>query len=288
MELRQLDYFVAVAEERHFTRAATRCHVSQSTLSASIRALENELDAALLHRTTRQVELTDAGRALLAEARRTLAAAHAARDAVHATKGLLWGSLAVGGVQTTGLFDQAKLLARFHGRYPTVDVHYRTGISSDLIDDLRNGRLDVGFVSLPKTLPSDLRARPLAGAPLFFVCRVDHALAERKSVRLHELQDETFVGAPAGSVANTVVGRVFSETGAEPKMPFVMSDVTTMLDFVASGLGVALLPEYLVVSRPELRGIRLADRAFTWTLGLVTPTPDRLTAPARALCELVD
>lgn len=288
MELRQLDYFVAVAEERHFTRAATRCHVSQSTLSASIRALEQELDAALLRRTTRQVELTDAGRALLTEARRTLAAAHAARDAVHATKGLLWGSLAVGGVQTTGLFDQAELLARFHSRYPTVDVHYRTGTSVDLIEDLRNGRLDVGFVSLPPILPSDLQAKPLAGAPLLFVCRFDHPLADRKSVRLQELQDETFVGAPAGSVANTVVGRVFSEAGAEPKMPFVVTDVTTMLDFVASGLGVALLPEYLIESRSELRGVKIADRTFTWTLGLVTPAADRITAPATALCELLD
>ncbi len=118
MELRQLEHFVAVAEEGHFTRAASRCHISQSALSTSIRSLERELGSPLFVRTTRTVALTDAGRVLLDEARRTLAAAASARESVLAVQGLLRGSLAVGSPPAPGLIDQAALLARFRDRHP--------------------------------------------------------------------------------------------------------------------------------------------------------------------------
>ena len=125
LELRQLAHFVAVAEEGQFTRAATRCGIAQSALSASIRSLEHELDAQLFHRTTRRVALTDVGQALLAEARRTLSAAETARTVVHDTKALLRGKLAVGGVSTFALLDQPDLLRRFSVSHPGVDIHYR-------------------------------------------------------------------------------------------------------------------------------------------------------------------
>ncbi|PLW73181.1 LysR family transcriptional regulator, partial [Streptomyces sp. DJ] len=102
MELRHLEHFVAVSEEQHFTRAAERLHIAQSGLSASVRSLERELGADLFTRTTRQVRLTEAGRALLVEARRTLASAAAAREAVAAVRGLLRGTLAVGTEQCMG------------------------------------------------------------------------------------------------------------------------------------------------------------------------------------------
>src|SRR5260370_19031886 len=124
MELRQLERFLAVAEQGHFTRAASRCRISQSALSASIRSLERELDSRLFVRTTRKVELTEAGRVLLEEARRTLGAAASARESVLAVRGLLPGSLRVGGIPTPGLLDPAALLARFRHHHPTVDIRY--------------------------------------------------------------------------------------------------------------------------------------------------------------------
>jgi DNA-binding transcriptional LysR family regulator len=116
MELRHLEYFVAVAEERHFTRAAERLRVAQSGLSASIRSLERDLNAELFVRHTRRVELADAGRALLTEAHRTLASAAAARDAVAAVRGLLRGSLTVGSEQCLGVIDLPPVLAAFRMR----------------------------------------------------------------------------------------------------------------------------------------------------------------------------
>src|SRR5262245_46069035 len=122
MELRHLEYFVAVAEERHFTRAAERMGVAQSGLSASIRSLERELDADLFVRHTRRVELTDAGRALLTEANRTLASAAAAREAVDAVRGLVRGSLSVGSEQCLGVIDLPPLLASFRRAHPGVEI----------------------------------------------------------------------------------------------------------------------------------------------------------------------
>ena len=125
MELRHLQHFVAVAEDQHFTRAAERLMVSQSGLSASIRALERELQTPLFVRTTRRVTLTEAGRALLAEAERILAQVRAAHEAVAAVQGVLRGTLAVGTEQCIAGVDVAKLLAAFRRRHPDVEIRLR-------------------------------------------------------------------------------------------------------------------------------------------------------------------
>ena len=177
MELKQLEHFVAVAEEGQFTRAASRCHITRSALSTSIRSLERELDSPLFVRTTRRVALTGAGRVLLGKARRTLAAATSARDSVQAVHGLLRGSLAVGGIATSAI-DQAALLASFRDLHPAVDIRYVRGTSVTLISDVAAARLDVAFVSLPRQLPGHLLAIPLVTQPAKFVCRPGHPVAD--------------------------------------------------------------------------------------------------------------
>src|SRR4051794_35019434 len=122
MELRALEYFVAVAEERHFTRAAGKVHVSQSGLSATIRSLESELREPLFERTTRRVQLTPAGEALLPEARRALAAARAGAEAVNAVHGLQRGTVSLGVMQQMSLIDLPGTLARYSRRYPGVEL----------------------------------------------------------------------------------------------------------------------------------------------------------------------
>ena len=140
MELRQLEHFVAVAEESHFTRAAELLQISQSGLSASIRALETELGTPLFVRSTRRVELTEAGRVLLAESHRTLASVAAAHDAVAAVRGVLRGTLSVGGEQCLGVVDVPAQLARFRSRHPGVEVRLRFGGSARPTDLLAAGR----------------------------------------------------------------------------------------------------------------------------------------------------
>jgi DNA-binding transcriptional LysR family regulator len=125
MELRHLEYFVAVAEELSFTRASRRLHVVQSGVSSSIQGLERELAAVLFDRDRHRVALTDAGHALLPEARATLAAAQAARDAVGEARGGLRGTVTVGTMQSTGQLDVPGLLGRFHTTHPGVAVRLR-------------------------------------------------------------------------------------------------------------------------------------------------------------------
>src|SRR6185437_3215166 len=145
MEIRQLQHFVSVAEEQHFTRAAARLMVSQSGLSASIRALERELQAPLFVRTTRTVTLTEAGRALLVEAERILAQERAAREAVAAVQGVLRGTLTLGAEQCIAGVHVARLLAAFRRRHPQVEIRLRQWGSAELAEQVAAGRLDMAF-----------------------------------------------------------------------------------------------------------------------------------------------
>ncbi|MEY2453596.1 MAG: hypothetical protein QOD92_3170 [Acidimicrobiaceae bacterium] len=286
MELRQLAHFVAVVEDQTFTRAALRSHMSQSALSASIRALERELDAALFTRTTRRVELTDAGQALLPDARRALAAAQEAAAAVHAVKGRLGGSLSVGGIQTRSSVNQASLLARFHERHPDVSLQYATGVSASLIDEVRSGRLDAAFVVLPERTPSDLEARRLATIETMFVCRPDHPLAGLERIDPDMLKDETFIGMPR-AVTHGAINQLQRAAG-DSRRPLEVSDVTSILEFVAYGLGIALLAREDALSRPPLLAIPFSDPTMIWRLGVVTAKPNRRTPATSALLALLE
>jgi DNA-binding transcriptional LysR family regulator len=286
VELRQLEFFVAVAEEAHFTRAARRCHIAQSALSTSIRALESELGAPLFLRTTRHVELTESGRAFLPEARRTLDAAAVARDAVSNVHQLLRGSLNLGGVPSSSALDQAALLAEFRRRHPGMEICYVRGTSSVLLESLSAGRLDLVFVTQPQSLPPSLDSLPVVVEPMLFVCRSDHRLARHDVVDCADLSRETFVGPPAGSAGHEEIDQILSADGAQRNAPFEVNDVPTILDFVAHGLGVALLPRSLACGRPALRTIPLADEAMTWTLALVRRRGD-VSPAAAAFVELL-
>src|SRR6478672_5321857 len=190
MDLRQLEHFVTVAEERHFTRASERLFISQSGLSASIRALEKELDAELFHRNTRRVELTDAGQALLEESRRALASVLAARDAVAAVRGLVRGRLRVGTEQCLGVVDVPAELARFHTKHPGVELLVQQAGSAQLIDEVRTGRLDVAFVAGSISVPDDVTFVGHATEPMTLICGPEHPLSRRKRVDWRLLSDE--------------------------------------------------------------------------------------------------
>jgi DNA-binding transcriptional LysR family regulator len=277
MELRQLEYFVAVAEECHFTRAAKRMHVAQSGLSSSIRSLERELGASLFTRSTRQVELTPAGRALLVEARRALSATDAARDAVAAVQGLVRGSVAIGSLQCIHVVHLPAVLARFHAAHPGVEIRLRHGGSNELTDEVRAGRLDLAFVSMP-VRAEDVKVRPLAGEPLVLACGPDHPLGTRTQVDLRELDNEPFVDfSPdwgSRDTADAVLG--------DRRITFEVNDVHSLLELVSFGLGVALVPQSFSVKTDKVRFIGLAGPA-QWDTGVV-----RAESPCAAASALRD
>ncbi|MEU4423420.1 LysR family transcriptional regulator [Actinoplanes sp. NPDC024001] len=288
MELRHLEYFVAVAEEQHFTRAAKRMRVAQSGLSASIRSLERELDAELFVRHTRRVELTDAGQALLAEAHRTLASAAAARNAVAAVRGLLRGSLAVGSEQCLGVIDLPPLIAAFRRAHPGVEVRLRYAGSGHLVEQVRTGQLHAGFVALSGPAPDGVRLLSLGTESMTLLCHPAHELAERDEVTVEDLTGEDFVDFSPDWGARGVNDLTFARAGAERRVAVEVNDVHTLLDFVHQGLGVALVPAP-VTRKPHAKGLHAAPLAGpgpAWQVAVALPSGTPAGPATGALLQL--
>jgi DNA-binding transcriptional LysR family regulator len=285
MELRQLEHFVAVAEEGGFTRAARRVHIVQSGLSASVRALERDLGAQLLRRTTRRVELTEAGRALLDEARRTLAAAAAAREAVAAVQGVLRGRLSIGVMQAHSAVDLPAALGRFHAAHPDVALDLRQTGTADLTGDVRAGRLDLAVVAWPGAPPPGVRKIPLASEPMVLACPPGHHLARRTRVELRDLVDEAMVDFPSGWGIRMAVDGAFAAARLERRVSMESGEIQTLIDLVAHGLGLAVVPDWLARRRPSLRLVPFRSRAPRWEESIVTADPEPAGAAARAFLE---
>jgi DNA-binding transcriptional LysR family regulator len=285
MELRHLEYFVAVAEERHFTRAAERLLVSQSGLSASVRALERELGARLFVRSTRSVELTDAGRALLTEASRALANVRAAREAVAAVQGLMRGTLSVGTEQCLTGVNVPALLARFRSAHPQVEIRLRQAGSTALAEDVQAGRLDLAFVALSGAVPDGVRLRPLAREPMVLLCHPDHPLATEERVPVDKLGGEAFVDFHPDWGARGVTDRAFAAAGAERRIAAEVNDVHTLIDFVCHGLGIALVPRPISRKEPAapLRAVPLDGHQHFWQVSVAVPHDDRMGPAGREL-----
>jgi DNA-binding transcriptional LysR family regulator len=294
-----MEYFVALAEQQQFTRAAEVTRVSQSGLSAAIRTLEDELQTPLFTRTTRRVELTGAGRALLPHAKALLAQAVAGRDAVVAARGEVIGELRVGGEQCLGVLDLPDLLTRFHTRYPKVVITFEQAGSSTLLTSVRSGDLDIAFVASAEHELAGPTRGPAAGAPavteiavepLVFLCRPDSWLARKAQIEWDDLEGETFVDFHSTWGVRAINDRAFRDRDLDRRVGLVVNDVHTLLDFVQRGLGVAIVPRP-IASKPQAQGLvvkAFADsNAPRWSVGIATPAGDRAGTLAAHLLELV-
>ncbi len=285
MELRHLEVFVAVAEELSFTRASARLHLVQSGVSSAIKALERDLGAALFDRDRHRVMLTDAGQVLLPEARATLAAAQAARDAVSQARGGLRGTVTVGTMLSTGPLDLPGLLGRFHQTHPGVTVKLRMSASGSagLAREVLDGSLDLAVVSLPGSAPAGLSLRPVAEEPLVAVGQPGHPLAAGP-VTIAELAAEPFIDYPPGWGTRTFADRAFAAAGLDREVLFEAAEFTVLIDLVRGGLGVAFLPASVAASQGAgLAVIEISDHVFAWVVSVAVPSDRRLSAAARAL-----
>jgi DNA-binding transcriptional LysR family regulator len=284
MELRHLEYFVAVAEELSFTRASRRLHVVQSGVSSSIQALERELGSVLLDRDRHRVALSDAGQALLPEARATLAAAQAARQAVSETRSGLRGTVTFGTMQSTGALDLPELLGRFHTTHPGVAVRLRLSASGSagLAREVISGALDLALVSLPGQAPAGLTLQFISAEPLLVVCHPAHPLAARRSVALEEIADDAFIDFTPGWGNRAVVDRAFAAAGLDRQVPFEVADFASAAALVRNGLGIAFLPASVLAATPELPAIEVAGPPLNWRISVATPAHRRVSAASRA------
>jgi DNA-binding transcriptional LysR family regulator len=290
VELRQLATFVAVAEEGSFTRAADRLHVVQSAVSAGVRNLEKELGVMLFDRSTHTVRLTDSGRALLPEARATLAAAQVARDAVDEVRGGLRGTVALGTMQAQGMraIDLPGVLAAFRTEHPGVVVEVRhSGGSAEMVREVGDGRLDLAFVALPGDPPPGVELIPLASEPIMLAVPAGHPLAGRPDIELPALGDETLVDLPAGWGIRMAVDRSFAAAGASRTITYEVNDTATMVDFIRDGLAVGMLPRSLVDTAGDIVFVPIRDHPPLFRMSLAVPANRQLSAAPRAMLETI-
>lgn len=243
MELRQFEYFVAVAEEAHFTRAAQRLSIAQPAVSQQIRRLESELGERLFLRE-RTVTLTDAGAALLPHARAALAHAAHGRAAIAALRGLVTGHLHVGLVQPLPDRRVVRAIGRFQRHHPGIEVTLAEDETDALIDGTLAGRLNAAFIGLgpDQAPPAELEAALVAHESAVVAVHPEHRLAARRSVRVAALRDEPIVTLTRASRLRTVLETVCRRAGFAPRIAAETTDIGVMLALVAEKVGIALLP----------------------------------------------
>ncbi|MFD1938979.1 MULTISPECIES: LysR family transcriptional regulator [Nonomuraea] len=265
MELRQLEYFVAVAEEQNFTRAAERVHISQSGVSAQIRRLERELGAELFDRSARNATLTVAGKAALQHARAALAAAGAVGQSVGEVADLIRGRLTIGmviGCTITPLFDA---LAAFHRAHPGVELSLLEDNSDRLVEGVRAGALDLALVGTATATPDGLDSMTIISERLVVAVPPGHPLAARPRVTLRDLGAHPIVCMPPGTGLRTVFDQACAAQGLQPAIALQASAADAIADLAARGLGVAILSDSMAA--------RYRDRLTAFTI-------DDVEAPA--------
>jgi DNA-binding transcriptional LysR family regulator len=278
MDLRQLRYLVALADERHFTRAAEREHIAQPALSQQIRRLEREVGLPLVERTTRRVSLTEAGESLVARARRILAEVEAARAELERMSGLQTGHVIVGVMHTMGPVDVSVPLALFHQRHPGVELTVREHASDELL----------AFLSVTERIEShDLRLQQLVAEELVVVLPRSHPLAGRRQIRMAELAGEQFISYREGARLREALVDAGHHAGFEPQVMLESNESQRIRRLVDRGLGVAILPRSdAEAPGAEVAAVKLVDPSLTRDITLAWREGRRHSPAAQEFLEL--
>jgi DNA-binding transcriptional LysR family regulator len=292
MELRQLEYFVAVAEEANFTRAAQRVHVAQPAVSAQIQRLERELGLPLLDRSRRVVRLTAAGQATLPYAKAALTAVADISTAVDELTDLVRGTVTIGTV-TSHSVDMPALLAEYHADHPNVEITLSTDSSDALIEKVRTGRLDAAIVSIgPDEQPEGLDLEIVTDEAIdAVVCRTD-ILANRSKIRLTELRDRPLIALPVGAGIRHQFDTACAASGVNPRIALEASTPLALADLAERGLGVAIVPRSVAIGRDQLHALAIVPElrgrlVLVWRAnGPVSPAARVLIDRARRLLRV--
>jgi LysR family transcriptional activator of glutamate synthase operon len=243
MELRQLRYLVALAEEGNFTRAAANEHIAQPALSQQIRRLEDELGLALVERTTRRVALTEAGEMLVVRCRRILTELDAAESELQALRGVHTGHVCIGAMHTMGPVDLSLALALFRERHPNVSFTVREQSSEEMAEMLRVDEIDLAFLSVTERVESrGLGLHQLVSEELVVLLPPAHRLARRTQLRMSELAGEPFISFRAGARLRELLVAAGHQAGFEPQVTLESNESQRVRRLVSRGLGVAILP----------------------------------------------
>lgn len=286
MELRQLEYFVAVAADLNFSRAAERIHVVQSALSASVSRLEKELGVELFDRSRRQIALTPAGEVFLQHARDVMHAAARARSSVEDHRGQLTGTVTLGTLMSWGALDLLAALEEFRRLHPLVTVRLRQSLtgSAGHLDAIANGQMDLALVSVPSPPSEQIALLKLTQEPMVLLCEATHELARRRRVRLTDLAGQDFIHFPLGWGIRRRLDAEFTAAGVHPVNAYEVADYAIAAELIRHRLATTVLPTNAAKRFPDLHAIPL-NPALTWTLSLASAAGQK---PSRATQALVD
>ena len=286
MNLKQIEYALAVVDTGSFTRAAERCHVVQSALSHQIARLEETLGVSLFERSSRRVRLTPAGEAFVQSARPALEATRRIAEDVAAACGEVRGQLSIGEITSMTELDLVDLLAGFHRQYPQVDIRWLMAKSELLIADVRERRLDVGFIGVwPGERLDGVEYRLLAEEELVAVLPVDHPLVLVEGLSLAHLENQPLVDFPAGTGARRQTDEAFAAAGLGHRVQFEVTNIRLVEKFVQRKLAVGLVPARTAGSFKEVATavIRDAPRRHLYAIWSKNPTP-----AARVFVQMIE
>lgn len=287
MQLHQLRYAVAIAQEGSFTRAAAKLYMAQPSLSVQIRKLESELGVRLFERLGRSAVPTSTGESFLAHARRILAEVDRLHAQMEEIKDLKRGRVALGVLPSVGTRLLPDILTAYHQRHPGVDLillEQDQDASAEFQRRVHQGELDIAVVRMPVVQPG-LEARTLLREPLVAILPPGHPLVGMGSVPLAELADETFVALRAGNGLRLLMDEMCAHADFAPRISVETSQLSIMWSMVQSGLGVALLPR--LAAGDQARRVRIEDAYANRELGVVWRSTESLSPPAAIFLELL-
>lgn len=284
MEIRQLEYFVAVAAEMNFTRAAQQVHVVQSALSTAVGKLEKELGVELFDRSRQKIRITPAGELFRDHARQVIHTARLAKDSISDYRGELSGTIDFGLLVSCGHVNLPKVLGEFHRDYPLVRIRLQQRQSqlgmTACLSAIADGALDLAMVSAPDFFPPGIDMRLISEESLLFVCRPDHHLAGRDHVGIAELADEDLIGWPPEFGLRRVVEEAFIAAGLMPRVLYELgADFSTAADLIRHGLGSMFMPTSESQRFPDLTAVPVRPTP-TWPIYLARA--ERAQRPASA------
>jgi LysR family hydrogen peroxide-inducible transcriptional activator len=265
MEIHQLRYFVAVADEGSFSRAAAKVRVAQPSLSQQIRKLEAEIEQPLFDRLPRSVVLTEAGRCLLDYARQILASIGDARRCVDELKGKVAGDVAVGAIPTIAPYVLPELVVTFQKHYPEVTLHVVEDVTAAISQRVEAGELDVALASTCQRSPT-LRVQLLGKEPLLALVPERHALAKQTVITLDDLKSQRFLLLHEMHCLSQQVHQLLESRRLHPEVALAGSQLSTIANMVAAEIGVSIVP-YMMVKHQAIRGCV--------SLPFVPPVPER-------------
>ncbi|GIO30246.1 MULTISPECIES: LysR family transcriptional regulator [Paenibacillus] len=284
MELRQLQYFLKVAQKEHVTQASEELHVAQSAVSRQIHQLEEELGVQLFMQKGRNLQLTPVGQLFCKRVDSILKDLDRAVAEVHEFLDPEQGEIRIGFPHSLGIHLIPSVVAEFKRRYPNVKFRFKQGMFPSLIRDVISAEVDLAFISPFPEKHEQVEGEVMLTEELFAILPPNHPLAKEENIKLNQLKDDKFVLFSKGYSLRPIVWHACLEAGFTPKIAFEGEETDTIRGLVAAGMGVSILPEMALFQTNPLQParVRISEPKVTRTIGLIHRSDDKLPRVAQA------